>query len=119
MERTHFGQHGPDCFGCKVRSVAIGQPSDMPTRKPQAVADKRYWQQREKDIAAYKRLRADGLEVKGTVNADRLEATARTEFELVSGQVAPTATISRQIQEATVEVAERMAVHEKETAAAK
>jgi hypothetical protein len=118
MERTHFGQH-EDCFGCKVRSVAIGQPSDMPTRKPQAVADKRYWTQREKDIAAYKRMRKEGLEVKGTVNADRLEATARTEFELISGQVAPTASLSRQIQEATVEVAERMEVHEKEVAASK
>jgi hypothetical protein len=119
MERTHFGQHGEDCFGCKVRSVSIGQPSDMPTRNPQAVADKRYWTQREKDTAAYKRMRKEGLEVKGTVNAARLEATARTEFELVSGQVAPTASLSRQIQEATVEVSERMAVHEKEVAASK
>jgi hypothetical protein len=118
VERTHFGQHDDGCFGCKVRSVAIGRASDMPTRKPEAVAAKQYERDREKDIAAYKRLRQDGLKVKGTIGADKLEATARTEFELESGIVAPSASMSREIESAQVELTERMEVHEKEMAAA-
>ena len=119
MQRTHFGQHGPDCFGCKVQSVAIGRASDMPTRRPEAVASKQYETARQKDISAYKRLRAEGLQVKGTLGAARLEQTARTEFELQSGRVAPTASMSRCIEEGQKEVAERMAQHSKEVAAAK
>jgi len=118
MQKTHFGQHGDDCFGCKIQSVSIGQPSDMPTRKPEVVASKRYEAQREKDIAAYRRLRKDGR-VKGTQGAARLEQSANTKFELESGQVAPTASISRRIEEAQTEVKQRMAEHHKEVAASK
>jgi len=118
MVKTHFGQHGDDCFGCKVQAINIGRPSDMPTRKPQAVADKQYWDKREKDVSAYKRLRGEGLQVRGTVGAAKLEQTARTTFELESGQVAPTASISRRIEEANNEVKERMVEAKKESAGA-
>jgi hypothetical protein len=32
QERRHQGQHGPECFGCRVQSVAIA-PSAMPSRR--------------------------------------------------------------------------------------
>lgn len=118
MQKTHFGQHGDDCFGCKIQSIAIGQPSDMITRKPEVVASKRYQTQREKDMAAYRRLRKDGV-VKSTQGAARLEQTASTKFELESGQVAPTASMARRLEEAQTEVKQRMAEHHKEVAASK
>ena len=31
MTRTHFGQHGDDCFGCKVQSIQF-DPYAMPSR---------------------------------------------------------------------------------------
>lgn len=31
-ERTHRGQHGEDCFGCKVRSIQFS-PACTPTRR--------------------------------------------------------------------------------------
>lgn len=30
MIRTHHGQHGADCFGCKVRTVQLGTPAFHP-----------------------------------------------------------------------------------------
>jgi len=116
MERKHWGQHDVNCFACKIQSVGIGQPSDMPTRKPAAVASKQYERTRERDIAAYKRLRKEGLEVRGTSGAHRLEREARTEFELKTGMIAPTASLSRQTEEGNKEVVERMAVAAKESA---
>jgi hypothetical protein len=88
----------------------------MPSRSPDAVASKRYEKDRDKDITAYKRLRKEGLKVKGTIGAARLEQTARTSFELETGMVAPTASISRQVEEGNKEVKERMAVAAKESA---
>lgn len=32
MERTHWGQHDPTCFGCKVQSVQWS-PSATPSRR--------------------------------------------------------------------------------------
>lgn len=119
MERTHFGQHGDECFGCKLRSVAIGLPSDLPTRKPEYAANLTYRKTREKDIAAYKRLRKEGLTVRGTTGAARLEQGARTKFELESGRVADTPALSRRYEEANNEIKERMVLHAKEVAASK
>lgn len=30
MIRTHFGQHGDDCFGCHVQSIQFGRPAFQP-----------------------------------------------------------------------------------------
>lgn len=114
MEKKHWGQHD-DCFACKIQSIGIGQPSDMPTRNPNAVATAQYERSRTRDIDAYKRLRKEGLEVRGTSGAHRLEREARTEFELKTGMVAPTASMSRQIDEGNKEITERMAVAAKES----
>lgn len=32
MESTHWGQHGDDCFGCKLRSIQWS-PSATPSRR--------------------------------------------------------------------------------------
>lgn len=32
MKRKHFGQHGDDCFGCKIQTVGL-DPSAVPTRR--------------------------------------------------------------------------------------
>lgn len=61
MQRTHFGQHGPNCFGCKIQSVSFGVAA-FPTRKPDAVKHAEWVDQMETDMPAYKALRADGLQ---------------------------------------------------------
>ena len=40
-----------------------------------------------KDLPAYKRLREDGLQPKGTKGAARIEQGAQTKFEVTSGQI--------------------------------
>lgn len=32
MEKTHLGQHGDDCFGCRIQTVQMST-SAMPTRR--------------------------------------------------------------------------------------
>lgn len=32
MDRRHSGQHGPDCFGCKIQNVNF-DPRAMPSRR--------------------------------------------------------------------------------------
>lgn len=38
MEKRHRGQHGPDCFGCKVQTVQL-PPSATPSRKRKEPTD--------------------------------------------------------------------------------
>ncbi len=33
MVRSHYGQHGPDCFGCKLVSVSFNSGGPKPHRK--------------------------------------------------------------------------------------
>lgn len=32
MQKTHFGQHGPECFGCKIQDVQF-DPRATPSRR--------------------------------------------------------------------------------------
>lgn len=73
----------PDCFGCKVASVSFSS-SAMPTRSGVAEQD-RYIKTRHKDVAAYKRLRADGLQPKSTTGAAELESRASSKWEVETG----------------------------------
>ena len=71
------------CFGCRLTSINIA-PSAMATRSDAATAKAREkrWN---RDIPAYKRLRADGLQP-GTVDgAGDLEARANHEAEVTMG----------------------------------
>jgi hypothetical protein len=70
----------------------------MPTRSGVG-AQEAYIGGREKDIAAYRRLRADGLQPKTTTGAAQLEARADSKWEVETGQMIGNASISRQLDE--------------------
>jgi len=78
---THDGSHGMECFGCRVKTVAIA-PSATPTRAGGAKAAEvnareSRWN---KDMPAYKRLRREGVQperIDGAAGLERkLEATS-------------------------------------------
>jgi hypothetical protein len=79
MNRTHFGQHGPDCFGCKVRTVQIGKTEPSPQSRMEA-----RW---ERDLPAYKRLRQQGLQPPSTQGCAELEQRAHMRREVEMGRI--------------------------------
>jgi len=115
MVKTHFGQHGDECFACKIQFINVSGAA-MPTRKANLVSQLDYSAKREKDIDAYKRLRKEGNKVKSTTDARMLEREARTTFELESGMVAPTPSMSRRVEQAQSEAQEVMTALAKEDA---
>jgi hypothetical protein len=60
MERTHHGQHGPDCFGCKAQTVAISAHA-TPGRRPDAVFHADRERQWAKDHQAVRTLAKQGI----------------------------------------------------------
>ena len=90
MTATHSQDHRQPvegCYLCKLRSVSIS-PAAMPTRQ-----DVRYsatdnlekgWQ---KDIPAYKRLVADGLQPARVDGCAEIEAQAKTKTEVEEGTI--------------------------------
>jgi hypothetical protein len=79
MTRTHFGQHGPDCFGCKLHSVQFdGQPPS-----PQTQMEARW----ARDLPAYKRLRQQGLQPPRTQGCAELEQRAHMDREVEMGRI--------------------------------
>lgn len=71
------------CQACKYTSVQTGNVF-VPV---QGQAEKQW----EKDLPAYARLRAQGLQPKSTSGTAYLESHATTEYEIVSGRVQPDA----------------------------
>jgi hypothetical protein len=88
MTRTHFGQHGDECFGCKVQTISIAPHTHAISMKDRA------W---EKDMAAYARLRRDGLQPPGIDGSALLEQRATTDQEVTAGQVLTTKRQQRQL----------------------
>jgi len=83
---THPNLDVDGCFGCKIAHVAVSSDA-MPNRKNrshQINETERRW---DKDMAAYKRLRNDGLQPKKIDGAAKVEARAKTEFQVESGHV--------------------------------
>ena len=78
MTRTHYGQHD-DCFGCKIRSVQLGNVEPSPQTKME-----RRW---ERDLPAYARLRRNGLQPPSTQNCAELETRATTQREVEMGRI--------------------------------
>jgi len=78
--RTHDGSHGPECFGCKVKSVHISGEA-MPTRGQVAriASTEKAW---DRDGEAYKRLRRDGVQPYGIDGAAAVEVMANTKEEV-------------------------------------
>jgi len=86
--------HGTDhwepetCFGCKIHTVQVAA-SATPTRSPGVSEKNRLDRKLDADLSAYKRLRLDGLNPKSTEDAAKFEKRAESEYEVVSGQLAP------------------------------
>lgn len=59
------------CFGCKAGSIRIAAEA-TPFRREATVARARAWDKQARDDAAYKKLRADGLQPKGTKDCTEL-----------------------------------------------
>lgn len=74
MNRTHHGQHGADCFGCKLQSIQFGNVEAPPQRLME-----RRW---DRDLAAYRRLRKQGLQPARTKGCAELEAVASSQLEI-------------------------------------
>lgn len=73
----------PDCFGCKIQTIAIAA-SAMPTRSEAARVEKETAKMH-KDVAAYKRLRKDGVQPKSVKGAAELERRAGSRWEVETG----------------------------------
>jgi len=74
------------CFGCKVAGVRMGM--NTTTTRGQRVAEinqtERGWQ---KDMPAYKRLRANGLQPKSVDGSAEIEKKAKHEWQVETGIV--------------------------------
>lgn len=83
MARTFHTRIHPEyvegCFGCKVATVFVGSVSDV-VRETSAMA--RRW---DKDMPAYKRLRADGHQPRRIDGCHELEATAKDPITIATG----------------------------------
>lgn len=86
------------CWACKALSVSIGA-SATPTRRPEAVAISARDERWDRDMAAYKRLRRDGLQPTGIDGSAEVEKRVNSQFELDLGHVVPREHESR-VQEA-------------------
>lgn len=74
-QRTHPTLDVPGCYGCKISSIGI-PPSAGGNEAVRAIdSTERQWH---KDIGAYKRLRADGLQPRSIDGAHVKEALATT-----------------------------------------
>ena len=111
MAKTHFGQHDDSCFACRIQSVSFAA-SAMVTRSS-ASEQKKYEQQRERDIPAYKRLRAEGLQPHRSHDAAKMEQHATSQFEIESGQYLPTPKIAAKHDRVQAEYKEAEAVARK------
>lgn len=74
------------CFGCKVANIRVG--SNSTTTRGQRVAEvnqtERNWN---KDMPAYKRLRADGLQPRKIDGAAEVEKKAKEKWQVETGIV--------------------------------
>ncbi len=83
-EEVHPSLDVEGCFGCKVAGVRIGTNST--TTRGKRVAEinqtERNWN---KDMPAYKRLRADGLQPKRIDGAAEVEKKAKEKWQVETG----------------------------------
>jgi len=83
-KRHNTGVCNPDCFGCKAAGVSFSS-SAMPTRSNVRNTEVETAVMH-KDVAAYKRLRKDGLQPKSVKGSAALEARADSRWEVETGQ---------------------------------
>lgn len=83
---THPNLDVDGCFGCKIAHVAVSS-SATPTRRRethQIVEKEKRW---DVDMAAYKRLRQDGVQPAKIDGSANVEKKAETKFQVESGFV--------------------------------
>lgn len=86
--RAHIeGTCGPGCYSCRLLTVGVAA-SSMPTRHPQAVGDEAREQRWNRDMPAYKRLRADGVQPQRIDGSADMEKRATDTFEVEMGMAA-------------------------------
>ena len=78
--RKHWGQHEADCYGCKLAAVHWALPGAA-----SGVAKDKRW---DRDMAAYSRLRRDGVQPKGIDGSADIEKRATDNFEVDMGMAA-------------------------------
>lgn len=91
MTATHAERHvdfHDGCWACKVRSVGVSAEA-MPNRKGPIAAVNAKDKVLSDDLAAYKRLRRDGLQPKRIDGSATVEARANSQFDIDLGHVVP------------------------------
>jgi len=86
VKRTHFGQHGDGCFGCKARTIQIAAQA-TPGRRPQAVFHENRERQWDKDHAAVRTLAKQGITPAHVDGAADLAARAPSKDYIESGGI--------------------------------
>lgn len=85
-QETHPNLDVEGCFGCKVASVSISSAA-MPQRKAHSHGINQTEAQWDKDMAAYKRLRNDGLQPRKIDGAAAVESKAQESWQVETGIV--------------------------------
>jgi len=83
---THPDLDVDGCFACRISSVSMDS-SCTPNRRSHAFGVNQTESRWDKDMAAYKRLRADGLQPNKIDGAANVEKKAETVFQVESGHV--------------------------------
>lgn len=73
----HPDTFDPSCFRCKLVSVRFGNVDEL--------AERRIEKQQERDLPAYQRLRANGIQPKSTRGCAELETRAHSQLEVELG----------------------------------
>lgn len=84
----HDGSHGDDCFGCRIKTVAISAEA-MPTRHPHEARSAQKEREWAKDHDAYRRLHHDGITPDHIDGAAAVETLARNELEATHMDMRP------------------------------
>jgi hypothetical protein len=83
---THPNLDVDGCFGCKIAHVAVSS-SATPNRRRDTHQINEKEKRWDTDMAAYKRLRQDGLQPPKIDGAANIEKKAETKFQVESGYV--------------------------------
>lgn len=86
MHRATHPEPVEGCFGCKVLTIAVSAEA-LPNRGASVIAINRKQERWDRDGAAYKRLRADGLQPP-QIDGCRYAETTATERRHVEGGAA-------------------------------
>jgi hypothetical protein len=89
----------PDCFGCRLRTINFSGTC-TPNRKPEVVQQNSFVSEMSRDLDAYRRLRAEGLQPKNVKGAADVEQFATSKFEVESFHRLSSAKVGEKYDEA-------------------